>query len=139
MTSRDTGQALPQDTAIAVAEVMQALASPVRVQILHRLHQAPCSVGELVTAVGMEQSAVSNHLRLLRHLDLVTGRRDGRRVLYALHDNHVATLVEQALSHVEHRRLESAQPVGSRADRPESEASLAVGGSAQTSAASRSR
>ncbi|EGX58028.1 ArsR family transcriptional regulator [Streptomyces zinciresistens K42] len=98
-----TGETLPQDKAEAVAEVMQALASPARVQILDQLHRAPCSVGELATTVGMEQSAVSNHLRLLRHLGLVTGRREGRRVLYSLHDQHVATLVEQALTHIEHR------------------------------------
>lgn len=81
---------------------MQAMASPVRLRILDRLRQSPCSVGELVSAVGMEQAAVSNHLRLLRHLDLVTGRRAGRHVIYALHDAHVEVLLEQALDHVTH-------------------------------------
>lgn len=46
-----------------------ALATPGRLLILSRLRQSPCPVGE----VGMEQSAVSHQLRLLRALDLVAG------------------------------------------------------------------
>lgn len=97
----------PVDAATArqVAETMQALATPSRVRILARLREAPCSVGELAVAVGMEQSAVSHQLRLLRHLGLVVGERDGRRTIYALHDPHVGVLLEEAVYHVEHVRL----------------------------------
>jgi len=92
------------DFAGVVAETMQALATPSRVRILGHLHGGPCSVNELAEAVGMEASAVSHQLRLLRHLGLVTGRRDGRRVVYDLYDDHVGELLEQAISHVEHLR-----------------------------------
>jgi DNA-binding transcriptional ArsR family regulator len=88
-----------------VADTMQALATASRVRILGRLHAGPHSVGELADAVGMEPSAVSHQLRLLRHLGLVTGRRDGRRVVYELHDEHVGQMLEQAISHVEHLRI----------------------------------
>lgn len=88
-----------------LADTMQALATPSRVRILGRLHAGPCAVGELAHAVGMEGSAVSHQLRLLRHLGLVTGSRDGRRVVYALHDEHVGQLLEEAISHVEHLQL----------------------------------
>ena len=64
----------------------------------------PCSVNELAAAVGMEPSAVSHQLRLLRHLGLVVGHREGRRVVYDLYDDHVGELLEQAISHVEHLR-----------------------------------
>ncbi|MEY9995506.1 DNA-binding transcriptional ArsR family regulator [Streptomyces sp. V4I8] len=53
----------------------------------------------------MEQSAVSHQLRLLRALGLVTGERDGRRIVYRLYDNHVAQLLDQAVHHIEHLRL----------------------------------
>ncbi len=89
----------------AVAETMQALATPSRLRILGRLHDGPCSVNELATAVGMESSAVSHQLRVLRHLGLVVGHRDGRQVVYDLYDDHVGELLEQAISHVEHLRL----------------------------------
>jgi ArsR family transcriptional regulator, nickel/cobalt-responsive transcriptional repressor len=92
-----------------VAETMQALATPSRVRILARLYEGPASVGEISAAVGMEGSAVSHQLRLLRHLGLVVGERDGRRVNYALHDEHVGQLLEQAMSHVEHLRIGLAQ------------------------------
>ena len=94
-----------------VAETMQALATPSRVRILGRLREAPCSVGELAAAVGMEQSAVSHQLRVLRHLGLVVGERRGRSVVYALHDSHVADLLDQAVFHVEHRRLGFAERI----------------------------
>lgn len=50
----------------------------------------------------MEQSACSHRLRVL---GLITGTRRGRSVVYALHDNHVAELLDQALYHVEHLHL----------------------------------
>jgi DNA-binding transcriptional ArsR family regulator len=88
-----------------VAETMQALATTSRVRILGRLRESPCSVGELAAAVGMEQSAVSHQLRLLRHLGLVIGERRGRKIVYALHDTYVADLLDQAVYHIEHVRL----------------------------------
>jgi DNA-binding transcriptional ArsR family regulator len=63
------------------------------------------TVGQLAEAIQMEQSAVSHQLRTLRHLGLVVGDRRGRNVLYALHDDHVATLLEEAVYHVEHLHL----------------------------------
>lgn len=89
----------------SAAESIQALATPSRLRILARLHAGPASVNEIAAAVGMEGSAVSHQLRLLRHLGLVTGRRDGRQVVYEIYDDHVADLLEQVVSHVEHLRL----------------------------------
>ena len=88
-----------------VAATLQALATPSRLHILARLQEGPCAVGDLAEAVGMEASACSHQLRLLRNLGLVTGERRGRSIVYALYDNHVAELLEQALFHVEHLRL----------------------------------
>lgn len=92
-------------TARSVAETMQALATPSRVRILSRLSVGPCSVGVLAEQVEMEQSAVSQQLRVLRHLGLVVGERDGRHVIYALHDDHVRALLTEAVSHTDHLRL----------------------------------
>ncbi|MFG3039183.1 ArsR/SmtB family transcription factor [Streptomyces sp. NPDC048330] len=88
-----------------VAATLQALATPSRLYILARLQEGPCAVGELAEAVGMEASACSHQLRLLRNLGLVTGERQGRSIVYSLYDNHVAELLDQALYHVEHLRL----------------------------------
>ena len=96
---------LDADFAGAVADTMQALATPSRVRILGRLRAGASSVNELADAVGMEPSAVSHQLRLLRHLGFVVGRREGRRVVYDLYDDHVAHLLDEAISHVEHVQL----------------------------------
>ena len=89
----------------AVADTMQALATPSRVRILGRLQNGPVSVNELAEAVEMAPAAVSQQLRVLRHLGFVTGRREGRQILYDLHDDHVADLLEAAIGHIEHRQL----------------------------------
>ena len=105
------------DFARRAADSVQALATPSRLRILARLHGGPASVNEIAAAVGMEASAVSHQLRLLRHLGLVTGEREGRQVMYELYDDHVADLLEQVVSHVEHLRLglagrrETSEPV----------------------------
>jgi ArsR family transcriptional regulator, nickel/cobalt-responsive transcriptional repressor len=99
---------LSADVAERVAEAMQALATPSRVLILAQLRERSHSVTELVAAVGMEQSAVSHQLRLLRDIGLVVGERHGRRVIYSLYDEHVAQLIDQAVGHIEHLRLGAA-------------------------------
>ncbi len=107
---RDPSQ-LDADFARAVADTMQALATPSRLHILGRLHAGPCSVNELADAASMEPSAVSHQLRLLRHLGLVVGHRQGRQVIYDLHDDHIGELLEQAIGHVEHLRQGLSRPV----------------------------
>lgn len=92
-------------TAKTVAATLQALTTPSRLLILARLRHAPANVGVLAEAVGMEQSAVSHQLRLLRHLGLVEGERHGRSITYRLYDDHVAQLLDQAVYHTEHLRL----------------------------------
>lgn len=92
-------------TAGAIAETMHALAAPSRVRILACLKDAPSSVTLLAEHVEMEASAVSHQLRVLRHLGLVVRARQGRNVIYALHDDHVGTLLDHAAYHVDHLRL----------------------------------
>ena len=96
---------LDAKSAANVAMTLQALATPSRLLILSELRQGPRPVTELAQAIGMEQSAVSHQLRLLRNLRLVTGTRVGRRIVYTLYDNHVAQLLDEAVYHSEHLRL----------------------------------
>ena len=103
------------ELARAVAERMQVLSSPSRVQILSRLRAGPCAVGRLAEDVGMEISAVSHQLRQLRHMGLVVGERHGRHVVYGLHDDHLAELLDQAVFHIEHVRLGDRAPLAATA------------------------
>ena len=80
---------------------MFALSTPSRVLILGCLLAGPRSVSDITETLGMEQSAVSHQLRVLREHRLVRADRAGRRRLYALYDEHVSVLLEAGLRHVD--------------------------------------
>lgn len=69
----------------AIAELSKALAHPARLRILRLLLSTPgCMGGDIVDAVGLAQSTVSEHLRILKAAGIITGEIDGPRVCYAL-------------------------------------------------------
>lgn len=88
----------------AIADIMFALSAPSRVQILGCLLDGPLSVGEITALLGMEQSAISHQLRVLREHALVRAERDGKRRVYGLYDEAVRELLAAALRHVAFRR-----------------------------------
>jgi DNA-binding transcriptional ArsR family regulator len=94
---------LDEGVARRIADVMFALCTPSRLQILACLRTGPRTVSEIVAAVGMEQSAVSHQLRVLREHSVVSVRRLGRRRQYSLRDQHVRALLEEAIAHVGER------------------------------------
>lgn len=109
---RDTPPAqLDPARAAEVAYTLSALTAPSRLLILSRLRQGPATVSELTEAAGMEQSAVSHQMRLLRSGGFVTATRIGRSIRYALFDNHVAALLDEAVYHSEHLRLGAPEPI----------------------------
>jgi len=90
---------LDEHTAAHVAELFSAFGDTSRVRILSVLAAGEQNVGALAAAVGLSESAVSHHLRALRQMWLVEGRREGRQVFYSL-DSHAITLFRYGLSHV---------------------------------------
>ena len=91
--------------AVAIAELMQALAAPSRVRLLYALRDGEAGVSELAQRAGVTPSAASQQLRILRHLRFVAMRRDGRAILYRLHDGHVGALLDEVRSHLDHAAL----------------------------------
>lgn len=87
-----------------IARVMSALASASRIRILANLRRSPCAVGTLASSIHMAQPAVSQHLRVLRDLGLVTSSRSGRQTVYSLYDDHVQGLLDEASRHLDHVR-----------------------------------
>jgi DNA-binding transcriptional ArsR family regulator len=66
------------------ARVLKALANESRLMMIDRLSHGECTVGELVTLVGSDQSTVSKHLAVLRGHGIVEDRREGSSVFYRL-------------------------------------------------------
>ncbi len=68
-----------------IAAIAKALANPARVRILEQFMECrPHNAQEIVDEFDLAQSTISEHLRLLRQADLLTGTRDGPRTWYCL-------------------------------------------------------
>ena len=93
---------LDDERYMALAETFRALGDSSRAKILYSLvHQELC-VCDLAAVVGLSESAVSQHLRILRSLRLVKSRREGKMVFYSLDDAHIRILLDVCLDHVLH-------------------------------------
>ena len=75
---------------IRCVEFCKALADDTRQRILQMLLNGEMCVGAIVDAFDMSQPTVSHHLNVLKQFGLVTSRKEGRQVYYAIdHDNVV--------------------------------------------------
>ncbi|MFQ5874649.1 MAG: ArsR/SmtB family transcription factor [Dehalococcoidia bacterium] len=91
---------IPDDELITLAETFSALADSNRMKILFALATAELCVCDLAVVVGISESAISQHLRVLRSLHWVNGNRRGRMVYYSLKDQHVRSLLGLELEHI---------------------------------------
>ena len=89
-----------KETAVKIAELFKAFGDPTRVEILSALVDGERCVTDIVEAMDISQSAVSHQLRLLKQMQLIRFRREGKNILYSLADDHVKTILEMGLEHV---------------------------------------
>lgn len=89
-----------EDTLIDLSELFKVFGDSTRIKILTALSHGELCVCDLSKLVGMTSSAVSHQLKILRIAKLVSCRRDGKTVFYALADDHVTTIIRQGLEHV---------------------------------------
>jgi len=76
--------------------LLHLLADPSRLTIVESLRGGECTVGQIVARVGIQQSGVSRHLRILHEAGVVQMRADGQRRLYALRPEPFAQLEDWA-------------------------------------------
>ena len=96
------GRPLDPDEAEALAEAMRAFGTASRLRLLWAMFDVERTVEELSALTGLEHSATSHQLRLLRHGRLVAVRRSGLNAYYRLHNHHVADLLAAIRHHHEH-------------------------------------
>jgi ArsR family transcriptional regulator, lead/cadmium/zinc/bismuth-responsive transcriptional repressor len=96
----------PDETYGDLAETFRALGDASRARILHALLGEELCVCDLAALVGSSESAVSQHLRVLRGLRIVRSRKAGRVVYYALADACIRALLTIALTHLDDPRGE---------------------------------
>lgn len=82
-----------------VADVLKAVAHPVRLQIVEALEHSDCCVGDIVTKTGHPQSVISQHLGLMKDKGILGGRREGTRVFYSIRNKNVIHLLHCVYNH----------------------------------------
>ena len=70
-------------------------------KILYSLLISEMCVCDIATLLGMSQSAISHQLRILKQSGLVKYRREGKTIFYSLSDNHVSTIINQGMEHIQ--------------------------------------
>ncbi len=84
-----------------LSDFFKIFADSTRVKILFALSKSEMCVYDLAKVIGSSQSAVSHQLRILRNTKLVKTARKGKEIFYSLLDNHILTIINQGLEHVE--------------------------------------
>ncbi len=77
------------------AKVFKVFADPTRLRILEILRNGDANVSTIVERLGMKQSTVSQHLRLLKECGVVNTRRVGREIYYSLISNKVVEILDK--------------------------------------------
>ncbi|MEV0666485.1 ArsR/SmtB family transcription factor [Actinomadura luteofluorescens] len=80
----------------AKAELFKTLGHPVRVRVLELLCERPMPVRDLLAAIEVEPSNLSQQLAVLRRAGIVTARREGATVMYELAGGDVSELMRAA-------------------------------------------
>ena len=83
-----------------LAELFKVFGDSTRIKILYVLFESEMCVCDIAQLLGISQSAVSHHLRVLKQSKLVKFRKDGKSVIYSLTDDHVRTIIDQGLEHI---------------------------------------
>lgn len=77
-----------------ISETLKALAHPARLRIVVGLLKDECNVAQIQKVLGLPQSTISQHLRILKNADIIKGRREGTKTCYRVIDVRVRKIVE---------------------------------------------
>ncbi len=85
-----------------LADFFSVFSDPTRLKIIVYLLnvETPCCVTKISSKLGLNQPAVSQHMRILRKAGLVKTERDGKFIRYSVSDKHVSEIIEVGLSHM---------------------------------------
>ena len=90
-----------EDEMYDLAELFKCFGDSTRIRILCVLLEGEFCVGDIAEALNMTQSAVSHQLKLLKQAKLIAGKREGKQILYSLADEHVRSIINIGIEHIE--------------------------------------
>lgn len=100
--SENTKKNIPTEEELYdLAELFKVFGDSTRIRILFELFDTEVSVGDMAESLNMTQSAVSHQLKVLKQAKLIKARRDGKSIFYSLADEHVHTIIEMGIEHIE--------------------------------------
>ena len=77
-----------------VSDTLKALAHPARLKMVTGLIKDECNVAQIQKVLGLPQSTISQHLRILKNADIIKGRREGNKTCYRVIDARARKIVE---------------------------------------------
>ena len=83
-----------------LAELFKIFGDSTRIKILYALFEAELCVCDIAQLLKVSQTAVSHQLRVLKTNKLVKSRKDGKNVFYSLADDHVYSIINQGMDHI---------------------------------------
>ena len=84
----------------SLADFFKIFADSTRIRILYVLLCSETCVCDIAQLLGMTQPAISHQLRILKQMNLVRARRDGKTIFYSLADDHIASILSQGMEHI---------------------------------------
>lgn len=95
-----TGEMPQEEDLYDLADFFKVFADTTRIKILYVLLKQEMCVCDIAQALEMTQSAISHQLRILKQMDLVKNRRDGKTIYYSLADDHIVSILNQGMEHI---------------------------------------
>lgn len=90
---------MDKNVAEHVAEVLKAVAHPVRLQIVELLETKEMCVGDIVMALGVKQAITSQQLNMMKDKGVLNCRRNGTKVYYRIENKNVIKLLSCIYDH----------------------------------------
>lgn len=101
VVERVAAQMPEEDDLDDLAEFFKIFGDTTRIKMLYVLLCSEMCVCDLARILHMTQSAISHQLRMLKKMDLVKSRREGKSVVYSLADGHIKTILSQGMDHIQ--------------------------------------
>lgn len=95
---------MDKELATHAAEVLKAVAHPLRLMIVEALQNGERSVGEIVEAIGEKQAITSQQLNLMKDKGVLAARREGTKVFYRIQNPNVIRVLNCVYDHCEPQR-----------------------------------
>ncbi len=100
--NRAKAKVLDNNTMVRLSDIFKTMGDPTRLKIIQALSTGEMCVCDIAAALGMEHSAISHQLRVLRNMRVVKYRKAGKEAIYSLDDDHVLILFSEGLEHARH-------------------------------------